>query len=104
MAEATARPELDTATRVATTVAAVAAALVAQAALAAGWRMVTGHSAGHPAPLRTVTGRSPAPSPGPDDDSPLTEVLVFAAISAATVAVARTWAARKTRDYMVRSR
>lgn len=82
----TPRSATDPATRVAATVAAVAAAFVAQRLVSAAWRTVTGTT------------------PGEDDDSPLTEVLVFAALSAATVAVARTWATRKARGYMARSR
>ena len=76
----------DTVTRVATTVAAVAAAFVAERALMVAWRTVTGH----------------APRKG--DDSPLTEVVVFAALSAATIAVARTVASRRVRAYLARSR
>lgn len=87
MAQATTpRSATDPAARVAGTVAAVAAAFVAQRLMTAAWRTVTGTT------------------PDQDDDSPLTEVLVFAALSAATVAVARTWATRKARDYMARSR
>lgn len=61
------------------TVAALAAGLVAQQVVSAGWRIVRGTD------------------PNGDDDSPLPEVLIFAAVSAATVAVARKWAARRMR-------
>lgn len=73
-------------TKVAVTVAAMAAAFVAERAVRMAWRSVTGA----------------APADG-NDDSPLPEVLVFAAVSAATMAVARQWASRKARAYMASS-
>jgi hypothetical protein len=85
MADDAGQPAPDTATRVATTVAAVAAAFVAQRALVVAWRTVTGHQ------------------PDEDVDSSLTEVVVFAAVSAATIAVARTLVSRRVRAYMQRS-
>jgi hypothetical protein len=64
--------------QVVVTVAALAAGLVAQKALATGWRFVRG-------------------SDPHDDDNPLPEILLFAAISAATAAVVRTWATQRAR-------
>lgn len=72
-------------TKVAVTVAALAAAFVAQRAVNLAWRTVTGSSGVH------------------DDDSPLPEVMLFAALSAGTIAVARTWASRKAKAYLARS-
>lgn len=60
------------------TIAALAAGLVAQKLVSAGWKFVRGSE------------------PGKDDDSPLPELLVFAAVSAATVAVAKNWATHRT--------
>ena len=82
MAETTTpRSGTDPATRVAGTVAAVAAAFVAQRLITGAWRTVTGTT------------------PDDDDDSPLTEVLVFAALSAAATRSAATqaphWAAAR---------
>jgi hypothetical protein len=69
----------DTTARVVTTVAALAAAFVVHRAIAVGWKVVTGH-----------------PVPGADDDEVSTaELVTYAAISAATVAVVRVIAARK---------
>jgi hypothetical protein len=62
------------------TVAALAAGFVAQKVVSAGWRFIRG----------TEPGKL-------DDDSPLPEILVFAAVSAATVAVARNWATHRMR-------
>ena len=84
MADSNRQAQSDITTRVATTVAALAAAFVAERALTVAWR--------------TVTGRAP----DLDDDSALGEVLVFAAISAATIAVARSLASSKVRAYMGR--
>jgi hypothetical protein len=61
------------------TLAALAAGLVAQKLVSAGWSFVRGTD------------------PVEDDDSPLPEVFVFVAVSAATVAVAKTWATRRAR-------
>lgn len=62
--------------QVVVTVVALAAGLVAQKAVSATWRFVRGSE--------------------PDkDDSPLPEVLIFAAITAATAAVARNWASQR---------
>ena len=61
------------------TIAALAAGLIAQKAVSAGWRFVRGTE------------------PSPDDDSPLPEILVFAAVSAATVAVAKNWATHRAK-------
>lgn len=60
--------------KVVITLAALAAGLVAQRVVSAGWTFIRGTK------------------PDKDDDSPLPELLVFAAVSAATVAVARNWA------------
>ena len=57
------------------TVAALVAGLVAQRVVSAGWTFIRG----------TQPGKD-------DDDSRLPEILVFAAVSAATAAVARNWA------------
>ncbi len=61
------------------TLVALAAGLVAQKAVSAGWRFVRGTD------------------PKADDDSPLPEILVFAAVSAATVAVAKNWATHRAK-------
>ena len=58
--------------------AAIAAGAATQRAVSVLWRTV----------------RGPEPS---DDDSPLGEALVFAAVSAATVAAAKTWATQRAR-------
>jgi uncharacterized OsmC-like protein len=58
------------------TVAALAAGVVAQRLVSAGWKFVRG----------TQPGK---------DDSPLPEILIFAAVSAATAAVARNWASHR---------
>jgi hypothetical protein len=84
MAEGT-QPASDPATKIATTVAALAAAFVAQRALALAWRAVTGH----------------APDEDEDDNS-LAEMVVFAAVSAATLTLAKSLATRKARAYMAR--
>ena len=55
------------------TIAALAAGLVAQKVVSAGWKFIRGSDPGR-------------------DDSPLPEILVFAAVSAATVAIAKNWA------------
>jgi hypothetical protein len=62
--------------QVVVTLAALAAGLVAQKAVSTAWRFVRGSEPG-------------------DDDSPLPEILVFAAVSAATVAVAKNWATHR---------
>ena len=59
------------------TIAALAAGLVAQKVVSAGWKFVRGSEPGK-------------------DDSPLPELLIFAAVSAATVAVAKNWATHRT--------
>ncbi|HVQ87967.1 MAG TPA: DUF4235 domain-containing protein [Actinomycetes bacterium] len=61
------------------TVAALVAGAAAQQAVALTWRAVRGTE------------------PTKDDDSSLAEVVVFVAVSAATVAAARTWATRKAK-------
>ena len=61
------------------TIAALGAGLVAQKLVSAGWRFVRGSD------------------PSSDDDSPLPEILIFAAVSAATVAVAKNWAIQRAR-------
>ena len=61
------------------TIVALAAGLVAQKAVSAGWRFVRGSD------------------PNKDDDSPLPEILIFAAVSAATVAVAKNWATHRAK-------
>ena len=58
------------------TIAALAAGLVAQRLVSAGWKFVRGSEPGK-------------------DDSPLPELLIFAAVSAATVAVAKNWATHR---------
>jgi hypothetical protein len=58
------------------TIAALAAGLVAQRLVSAGWKFVRGSEPGK-------------------DASPLPELLVFAAVSAATVAVAKNWATHR---------
>lgn len=62
--------------QVVVTLAAVAAGLVARKAVGAAWRFVRGSE----------------PS---DDDSPLPEILVFAAVTAAAAAAARQWATHR---------
>lgn len=62
------------------TIVALGAGLVAQKAVSAGWRFVRGTD------------------PSSDDDSPLPEILVFAAVSAATVAVAKKWATHRAKQ------
>jgi len=64
--------------QVVVTIAALGAGLVAQKLVSAGWRF--------------VRGTDPR-----DDDSTLPEILVFAAVSAATVAVAKKWAVHRAR-------
>jgi len=59
------------------TIAALAAGLVAQKLVSAGWKFVRGTD------------------PSKKGDSPLPEVLVFAAVSAGTVAIARSWASHR---------
>ena len=59
------------------TLAALAAGMVAQKVVAAAWGFVRGSD------------------PTDDEDSSMTEVLVFAAVSAATVAVAKGWATQR---------
>ncbi|MEO8329171.1 MAG: DUF4235 domain-containing protein [Candidatus Nanopelagicales bacterium] len=66
-------------------VAALAAGAIAQQAVALTWRAVRG------------------PDPTQDEDSSLGEVLVFATVSAAAVAAARTWASRRARARSTRS-
>jgi hypothetical protein len=61
------------------TMAALAAGLVAQKLVGVGWRFVRGSE------------------PRKDDDSPLPELLIFAAVSAASMAVARNWATHRMR-------
>ena len=58
------------------TIAALAAGFVAQKVVSAGWKFVRGSDPGK-------------------DDSPLPEILVFAAVSAATVAIAKNWATHR---------
>lgn len=61
------------------TVAALVAGAVAQQVVMLAWRSVRG------------------PTPTDDEDTSLTETLVFAGLSAAAVTGARTWAMRKAR-------
>jgi hypothetical protein len=61
------------------TIAALGAGLVAQKLVSAGWRFVRGTD------------------PNSDDDNSLPEILIFAAVSAATVAVAKNWAVHRAR-------
>ena len=82
---ASSQSDHDMTSRVVTTVAALAAAFVVQRAVAAGWKVVTGHSA-----------------PGADDgEVGLGEILTYAAISAGAVAVARVFATRRA-SHLVR--
>lgn len=60
--------------KVAVTLAALAAGVVAQKAVRVGWHVVRGND------------------PDTDDSSALPEILLFAALSAAAVAAARSWA------------
>jgi hypothetical protein len=62
------------------TVAALVAGVVAQRVVMMTWR--------------TVRGTDPTQ----DEDSSVGEILVFAAVSAAAVAAAKTWAMQKTRQ------
>jgi hypothetical protein len=58
------------------TIAALVAGIVAQRVVSAGWKFVRGSD--------------------PDkEDSPLPELLIFAAVSAATVAVAKSWVSNR---------
>ncbi len=66
--------------QVVVTLVALAAGLVAQKAVSAGWRFVRGTD------------------PTDDDDNSLPEILVFAAVSAATVAVAKNWATHRAKQ------
>ena len=59
------------------TIAALAAGLVAQRVVSAGWRFIRGSNPTH-------------------DDSPLPEILAYAAVSAAAVAMAKGWATHRT--------
>ncbi len=60
------------------TIAALAAGLIAQKLVSAGWKFIRG----------TEPGK---------DDSPLPEMLAFAALSAGAMAVARTFATQRAR-------
>lgn len=62
--------------QVVVTLAALAAGLVAQKAVSSAWRFVRGSEPG-------------------DDDAPLAEILIFAAVSAASVAAAKSWATHR---------
>ena len=70
----------DNSSQLVVTLAALAAGLVAQQVVSVVWR--------------TVRGTNPAK----DDDVPLADALVFAAVSAATLSVVRTWAAKRARS------
>lgn len=61
------------------TIAAIGAGIVAQKLVSAGWRFIRGTD------------------PSSDEDSPLPEILIFAAVSAATVAVAKNWAIQRAK-------
>ncbi len=61
------------------TIAAIGAGLVAQKLVSVGWRFVRGTD------------------PGSDDDSPLPETLIFAAVNAASVAVAKNWTVQRAK-------
>jgi hypothetical protein len=58
------------------TIAALAAGLVAQKLVSAAWKFIRGSEPGK-------------------DDSPLPEILIFAAVSAGTVAAAKSWASNR---------
>ena len=66
--------------KVAVTLAALVAGAIAQQVVGLTWRAVRGAD------------------PTTDDDSPLSEVLIFAVLSAAVVAAARTWASQKAKS------
>ncbi|HIZ37079.1 MAG TPA: DUF4235 domain-containing protein [Candidatus Ruania gallistercoris] len=69
-----------------TTVAAVAAGFAANKLLAAGWKAITGHE---------------PPTGDPDDgEISIGELVVFAAVSGAVVAFARTFATRGAAKWM----
>jgi Protein of unknown function (DUF4235) len=63
-----------------TVAATLIAGAIAQRVVMFGWKAVRGTD-----PIK-------------EDDSPLGEILIFAAVSAATVAAAKTWAAQKARN------
>lgn len=71
-------PEPTTTSKVVVALTTMAAGLAAQKAVALGWRAVRGSTPGR-------------------DDSPLPELLAFAALSAAAVAVAKSWATNRHR-------
>lgn len=64
------------------TAAALAAGLVAQKGLGLAWRLVRGTE------------------PSKDDDSPLVELLIFAAVSAAVAATAKNWVTHQAEQRM----
>jgi hypothetical protein len=70
----------DSSNNIAVTLAALVAGAVAQQVVGLTWRAVRGGD------------------PTTDEDSPLSEVLIFAVLSAATVAVARTWVSQKAKS------
>ncbi len=70
----------DSGNKIVITLAALAAGAVAQQVVGLTWRAVRGSE------------------PTTDDDSPLSEVLIFAVLSAAAVAAARTWASQKAKS------
>jgi len=70
----------DSGNKISATLAALVAGAVAQQVVGLTWRAVRGTN------------------PTTDEDSPLSEVLIFAAFSAAAVAVAHTWAAQKAKS------
>ena len=61
------------------TLAALAAGLVAQKVVSTGWRFIRGTD------------------PTSEEESPLAEILVFAAVSAAAAAVARNWTTHRAK-------
>jgi len=71
--------------RIVSTVAAIAAGLVANQALKLVWKGITGHT---------------PPDDEKDADAPIPEIVIFAAVSGALVALARTYANRGAHKWL----
>lgn len=71
--------------RVVSTVAAVAAGLIANQGLKLLWKGITGHT---------------PPDDEKDSDAPIAEIVIFAAVSGALVALARTYANRGAHKWL----